>query len=62
MSMDYKEFSEHADVKKTLAMVVCKDKWTKSIAAHMVEAKGTTEVAKKIVEFIDSFACFGFRG
>ena len=32
-----------------------KDKWIKAIDAHIVKAKGTVEVSKRIVEFFGLF-------
>ena len=40
--MDYKELSEHVDEMGRTTMVVCRDKWTKATAAHVVRAFGGT--------------------
>ena len=55
VSMDDKELSEHESSKARVMMVVCRDKWTKSTAAHVAQAKGSTERAKRTVEFLGSF-------
>lgn len=55
VSMDYKELSEYSDDKVSLTTIVCRDKWTKSVAAHAVKAKGSIECAKRLQEFLDSF-------
>ena len=54
VSMGYKELSEHETSKKCITMIVCRDKWTTAIAAYVVKAKGSTEVSREIVEFLDS--------
>lgn len=55
ISMDYKELSEHEESNAKVTMIVCRDEWTKSIAAHVAEAKGSIECSTKLVEFLDSF-------
>ena len=55
VSMDYKEVSEYDDFKNKVIMIVCRDKWTKSVATHVVKAKGSNECAGRLVEFLDSF-------
>ena len=52
--MDYKELSEYNDnEKRKITTLICRDKDSKSMAAHVVKAKGSIEPVKKIVEFID---------
>lgn len=55
ISMDYKELSEYSEGRAKVTTVVCRDKWTKSVASHVVKAKGSIECAKKLVEFLDPF-------
>ena len=55
VSMEYKEISEYDGSRVKVTMVVCRDKWTKSVATHAVKAKGSTECATRFVEFLDSF-------
>ena len=52
--MDYKELSEYSDGKAKVITIVCRDKWTKSVASHVVQALGSIECTKKLVEFLDS--------
>ena len=58
VSMDYKELSEYNEDKIGITTVVCRDKWTKAVASHVVKPKGFIECAKRLVEFLDSF---GYR-
>lgn len=53
VSMDYKEISEYDESKMKTTMIACRNKWTKCIAAHAAKAKGSTEDAARIVEFLD---------
>lgn len=55
VSMDYKELSEYDDDKRKVTVIVCRDKWSKLLAAFVVKAKGSTECAKRIVEYLDVF-------
>ena len=52
--MDYKERNEYSDSKASVTTIVCRDKWTKSVASHVVKAKGFIECAKRLVEILDS--------
>ena len=53
--MDYKELSEHSGEKRQVTMVVCRDKWTNVVEAFVAKAKGSVEIAKRCVEYLDSF-------
>ena len=53
--MDYAEPGEHEQEKAHVTVVVCRDKWTKPMVAHVAKAKGSIESAKGIAEFFDSF-------
>ena len=46
ISMDYKELSEHVEAKSQFIIVVCRDKWTKDVAAMVVRAKVCIECSK----------------
>lgn len=55
VSMDYKEISEYEMDKALLIAIICRDEWTKAVAAHVVKAKGSIECSRRFVEFLDSF-------
>lgn len=56
VSIDYKELATLKDKKVTA--LICRDKWSKSLAGFLTSAKGSHDVVEKVVRLIDSL---GYR-
>lgn len=57
ISMDYNELGEHVESKSCITTIVCMDKATNVVAAHVAKATGSVECATGLVEFLGSSGC-----